>query len=116
LSFSAENGMEPRFAIGSDNVIAEATINRQIVTGQLTVYYETASVDLLNAFLQGQKASITCQLKDSDNKTLTFTFPAVRFTGGNTDSSGGAEIMMPLPFSAYYDTTTQSQFSITRSA
>jgi len=114
ITLTLENALEPRFAIGDDEVISQATIGRSNLSGQATFFFENAT--LLEKFLNETESSLEIDLTDSAANTLELLIPALKYNGGNTDTAGGGEILIPCPFQAFYDETVGSNFRITRSA
>lgn len=114
VSLTLENGLEPRFAIGDDEAIKQASIDRSNLSGQASFYFENGT--LLEKFLNETESSLKLALTDPDANTLEIFVPALKYNGGNTDASGGGDIIIPLPFQAYYDSVVGSSFQLTRSA
>lgn len=111
LSLTLENGLTPRFAIGSDEVTGQSSIGRSNLTGQLTAYFENAT--LLEKFLAQTESSLSFVLTDG-TKSYTFLVPKIKYNGGQPDTQGQGEITIALPFQAIYDSTSQSNLVVTR--
>jgi hypothetical protein len=116
ITLSVDNGLNPKFAIGSDTVISEATIGRSNVTGQATVYFQNET--MLEKFLNETASSLTFSLvsKDTSPNTYLFTLPRIVYNGGQPDTKGQGEIMLSIPFQCLYDSTAGTNIQITRSA
>ena len=100
ITMTLENGMEPRFVVGSDTT-RQPKIGKTRVTGSLTLYFEDSV--MLQAFNGGVKKSLKFTLEDLDGNTLEFNLPSILGTGGQVDVQGEADITIPFPFSAIYE-------------
>lgn len=114
ITLSVDNGLNAKHAIGSDTVISEATTGRSNVTGQITCYFHSES--LLEKFLEetGSTLEFTLVSKDAPANQYKFTLPRIIYTGGQPDTKGQGEIVLPIPFQALYDATAGSNLTITR--
>lgn len=114
ITLNVDNGLNPKFAIGSDSVISEATIGRSNITGQATVYFHNEA--MLEKFLNETPSALTFSLvsKDSPANTYLFTLPRIVYNGGQPDTKGQGEIMLSIPFQCLYDSTTGTNAMITR--
>jgi len=113
IEWSLENGIEPQFIIGSKTA-AEKSIGKSRATGTLTAYF--SSVALMNKFINETSSSIDYTLVDGAGNELKFSFPNVKYNGGQPDVSGDGPITIALPFVALYDETAGSQVVIERTA
>lgn len=113
ITLTVENGMEPRFVVFQDTT-NQTKAGKTRVTGQLTLYFESA--DLLTAFNGEVKKNLSFTLTDKDGNDYTFDLPAVLPTGGQVDVSGDADVTIPWPFTATYVTGagTPDALKITR--
>lgn len=112
IKLTLENGITPRFSIGSDEVSGQATIGRTNLTGQITAYFDSAA--LLDKFLNpATESSLKFTLTDG-TKSYEFLIPRIKYTGGQPDTSGQGEITIALPFQAIYDVATATNLSVTR--
>lgn len=109
LSFTLENGLEPRFALGSNKSISNK-IGRSNLSGQLGAYFENHA--LLNKFYQSTKSSIKIDLFDDAGNKYTLNAPRIVYSGGQPDVDGDSDIILGMPFQAIYDATTQTNFVI----
>lgn len=113
LSLNLENGITPRFAIGSDEVTGLASIGRSNLTGQLAAFFESAA--LLEKFLDPSvQSSLEFTLEDEAGNSYEFLLPKIKYTGGQPDTSGQAEITIALPFQALFDETEGTNLKVTR--
>jgi len=110
IELTLENGIEPRFVIGSKETI-RPSIGRSIVTGQITAYFEAAA--LLEKFVNETSSSLQFELGDLVNK-YTFLIPNLKYTGGQPDIQGEGPVLLTMPFQAIYSASEGSQIKITR--
>lgn len=112
IQLNLENGIEPRFVVGSRESIRPSSA-KATVTGQLTAYFEDSY--LLEKFVNEETSNIEFTLMDGvDGNGLKFTIPRVKYTGGQTDVSGDGAITIPLPFQATYEPNADTTLTITR--
>lgn len=114
LSLTLENGITPRFAIGSDEVTGQATIGRSNLTGQMTAFFENST--LLEKFLNQTASTLSLDLLDADGNQYTLDVPNLKYNGGQADTQGQGEITIALPFQAIYDATDETNVKLTRIA
>ena len=105
LSLTLENGIEPRFVIGSDTTI-RPSIGRSNLTGQLTAYFEDE--DLLTKFLNETESSLVFNTEDLSGNGYRWTLPRVKYNGGQPDTQGQGAITLSMPFQALFDTSAAS--------
>lgn len=110
MELSLENGIEPRFVVGSKKTI-KPSIGRSIVTGQITAHFETGA--LLDKFLSETSSNLEFTLGDGTN-SYTFKLPNIAYTGGQPDVEGEGSILLTMPFEAQYSAADVSQIVITR--
>lgn len=111
LGLTLENGIEPRFVIGSDTTI-RPSIGRSNLTGQVTAYFEDAA--LLEKFINETESSLVFGLEDLAGNAYRFTLPRIKYNGGQPDTQGQGAITLALPIQALYDTASASQIVIER--
>lgn len=114
ISATLENGIAPRFTLGSDEAQLQASIGRSNFSGQLTIYAEDAS--MIKKFLNQTESSIEFTLQDKAGNSYKFEIPRVLYNGGQRDVSGQGPITASIPFQALLDSTAGSQIVITRDA
>jgi hypothetical protein len=113
LSMTLENGIEPRFVIGSAETIHPG-IGRSNLTGQITAYFEDST--LLDKFINETESSLEFELADKAGNKYTFLLPRIKYTGGQPDTQGQGPITLAMPFQALYDSTEATNIKITRDA
>ena len=109
LSSTLENGIEPRFVIGSDKTI-RPSIGRSNLTGQVTAYFEDET--LLEKFLNETVSSLVYNLNDRAGNGYRVTYPRIKYNGGQPDTQGQGAITLACPFQALYDATTGTNIII----
>jgi hypothetical protein len=106
-----ENGMEPRWVIGSSRTL-EPSIGRSNLTGSLVVYFEDST--MVEKFYNETSTSLEFTLVDPDGNSYTFLLPNLSLTGGQPDISGPGSVTLNVPFQALLDATLGSNIKITK--
>lgn len=112
IELTLENGIEPRFVIGSKETI-RPSIGRSVATGQITAYFEGAA--LLEKFINETSSSLEFELTDGTSK-YTFKVPKLKYTGGQPDVQGEGPILLTMPFQAVLSSADGTQLVVTRDA
>lgn len=112
LTASLENGITPRPTIGSDTTQIAAGIQRSNLTGQMTIYAESAA--LLRKFLNQTESSIKCDFADAAGNKYRLYLPRIKYTGGQRDTAGQGTITSAMPFQALLDATLGTQIVLDR--
>lgn len=113
ISLSLENGIEPRFVVGSKETIRPA-IGRSKLSGQITAYFEDSR--LINKFINEVESSIEFEMPDLAGNKYKFILPRIKFNGGQPDVSGEGPITLSMPFEALLDSTSATNITIERKA
>lgn len=113
ISLNLENGLDPRFVVGSKNTILPA-IGRSNVSGNITAYFENSL--LLDKFINETESKIKFVLPDGAGNKLTVTLPRLKYNGGQPDVQGDGPITLSMPFQALLDATTMTNIIIDREA
>lgn len=100
IDFTIDNGITANYTICTPEA-ASLTPDRFNVTGTLTMLFESAAE--LNKFVSETTSSLKITLTDADENGLEFSFPKIKYTGGDVSVSGGGVIPISLPFQALYD-------------
>ena len=111
LSLTLQNGIEPRFVVGSKNSIYPSS-GRSNLTGQVSAYFENST--LVNKFLNETDSSVVFSLPDGAGNMLRVTIPRIKYTGGQPDVSGEGPIILSMPFQALLDPAEGSNIRIER--
>jgi hypothetical protein len=113
LTLTLENGITPRFVVGSDETI-KPSILKSNLTGQVTVYFENAA--MMQKFVNQTVSSIDCTLRDEAGNSVRILIPRLKYTGGQPDTQGDGPVMLTMPFQAVRDPVTGSNICIDRLA
>ncbi|MAF43767.1 MAG: hypothetical protein CMI54_06335 [Parcubacteria group bacterium] len=113
LTLNMENGLEPRFVVGSDKTILP-TVGRSNLSGNLTAYFENS--DLLDKFINEDESTLDLTLVDADGNSYHITMPRVKYNAGQPDVSGQGAITLAMPFQALYDADLDTNVIFTRIA
>ena len=111
ISFTVDNGMERRPTIMTGTDASQPSIGLSKVTGNYTVYFESAAE--YEKYLNSTDTSLEFTITNADG-SYTFLMPNVRFTGGQPDVQGPGAITLPLSFEASYDATEDTNLKVTR--
>jgi hypothetical protein len=115
IDFSLDNGITPLQVVGL-NKAAGLVDGRATITGTVTAFF--ANSTLINKFINETESSMEFQLSDAalTPNTLTFSFPRIKYSGGDLTVNGEGPITMSMPFTALIDNATQTTLKITRSS
>lgn len=113
VSLSLDNGIEPRFIVGSSTSI-QGTDKRSNLTGNLTAYF--LSKTLYEKFLNETESELVLTLTDLDGNDLQIDIPRLKYTGGNPEVSDEGSVSISLDFQALYSSGDASNIVITRTA
>lgn len=111
ISLTLENGIEPRFVIGSDTTI-HPSIGRSNVSGQITAYFEDSS--LIDKFVNETESSLSFTLVDAAGNGYRFTLPRIKYNGGQPDTQGQGSITLAMPIQALFDSVSGTNIMVER--
>ena len=111
LSLTLINNLAVRHVIGGGGETLRPSIGQCVVTGSMSAYLTNA--ELIRKYYDEESTSIEMTVQHN-NKSQTYLFPKLKFTGGQPDSSSSGPIIVPLPFQSTYDTTQAGSIVITR--
>lgn len=111
MEVTLENGIEPRFVVGSATTL-RPSIGRCNVTGSITVYLEDQA--MLTKFQNETESSLSVTLTDPVGKTFKIEIPKLKYNSGQPDVSGEGSVTVSMDFQAIYDTVAASNITITR--
>lgn len=112
MSITIENGIEPRFVVGSKFSIKPGA-KRRNVTGSLTAYFENNALRL--AYLNELEQLISLAISDgAAGNTYQITFPRVKITEAPHPVDGEGDIMQNMNYRALLDDATASSIKIER--
>lgn len=84
------------------------------ITGTITARFKNAT--LLDKFINETESSMDFQLDDiGGTEYLKFTFPRIKYNGGEIDPPQTGPVIINLPFVALYDSATSTALQIERS-
>ena len=112
LSIDIDNGIEPRFVVGSKYSIRPGA-KRRNVTGSLTAYFEDNTLRL--AYLNELPQAIVMTLSDgASGNTYEITMPKVKLTEAPRPIDGEGDIMQNISYRGLLDSTTATSIKIVR--
>lgn len=111
IQFNLDNGLDPRFVVGSKNTI-RPSIGRSNISGQITAYFENSL--LLDKFINETESDIEFNLPDGAGNNLKFILPRIKYNGGQPDVQGEGPITLAMPFQALLDSVTGTNIIIER--
>ncbi len=83
------------------------------LSGTMEVYLEDAAY--YQKWLAGTNTSLSVGMADGAGNGYMFDFPKIKFKDGGLNMSGRDDVMLSLPFDAFYDATSNRGIRITRS-
>lgn len=113
ITLQIENGIEPRYVVGSKFSITPGA-KRRAVSGSMNTYWENN--DLRNKFLNEQEVNVEFDLIDPDDATKKYTFsvPRVKFTEAPHAVEGEGDIMLNISYRGLLDATVGSSIKVTK--
>jgi hypothetical protein len=112
MSLTVENGIEPRFVVGSKFSFKPGA-KRRNVTGSMTAYFEDNNLRL--AYLNELEQNIALSISDgAAGNTYIITMPRVKITEAPNPVDGEGDIMLNMNYRALLDDTTASSIRIER--
>jgi hypothetical protein len=114
MNFSLKNNLRPGSAVG---VLGAAFVNagRCEVTGGATVYFQDGTV--WDKFQANTPSSISFCAQDAEGNAYIFTFPKIKYSGGDVLAGGAdADAMVDTTFQAMRDPITGCTIQIDRFA
>jgi hypothetical protein len=104
LSLTFKNNLRNQDAIGYHTPIGMGTGWFEL-EGKMSVYFKDAT--MYNKLINHTSTSFSFRLTDASGNVYIFTIPKIRILKGEPLVSGGnSDIMLPVEFAAYYDSTT----------
>lgn len=111
ITASLENGLEPRYVVGSKTSI-KPSVGRSNATLNVTAFFEDSA--LLTKFVNETESSISFDLPDPAGNILRFTYPRVKYMGGQPDTEGEGPVTLSMPVQALLDPVTGTNLYIDR--
>ena len=113
-TINVNNGLEAKYAVGCEGS-QDPSVSQSVVDGSLTVYLE--DMTLYKKFINDTSMALSLRLLDSGGDYTTIEIPnAVISSGTQPDVTGDGAIMLPISFTAHYDSTLGSHISVTSDA
>jgi hypothetical protein len=122
FDLTISNGLRSRAQVGflGPKSFGQSAI---LVSGSLTVYYDSASSDMIEKLYEGfEDGSLAIALEaldvqstpgDVETPALVIDLPRVKFTGATRHATGtGTDVMAELGFTAFYDETSAETVSL----
>lgn len=97
ISLTVENGLEPRFVVGSKQSL-QPSIGRAKISGSVTAFFENST--LLDKFVNETESSLEFTLPDAAGNAYRVFLPRIKYTGGQPDVSGEGPVTLSMPFMA----------------
>lgn len=113
LSLNIDNGITPRFVVGSKfSILPGAT--RRNVTGTVNSYFEDNK--LRNKFLNETETNIEFELIDPATPTQKYIFkiPRLKFTEASRPVDGEGDIMLNLSYQGLWNSADNTSIIVTR--
>lgn len=112
MAINLENGIEPRFVVGSKFSISPGAKRRQ-VSGTLTAYYEDNK--LRSKFLNEQESNLTIDILDGTTGSgYRFELPRIKITEAPRPIDGEGDIMLNMSYTGLLDQTQGYSIQITK--
>lgn len=111
ISLTLQNGIEPRFVVGSKNTIFPS-IGTSNMTGQVTAYFEDSS--FVRKFINETESNLAINLPDDANNVQRWRLPRLKYTGGQPDLSGEGSIVLTMPFQVLLDASEETNIQVER--
>lgn len=110
IELSLNNGLEPAFVVGADTT-PQIVPGRSNLTGTVSAYFENET--LLDKFINETESAIVLSLGGA-TASYEIELPRIKYTGGDNAVSGEGPIVINMPFQALYDSTDETNITITR--
>lgn len=112
MAINLENGIEPRFVVGSKFSIKPSAKRRQI-SGTLTAYYEDNK--LRSKFLNEQESILTVDILDGTTGAgYRIEMPRIKITEAPRPIDGEGDIMLNMTYNGLLDQTEGYSIKITK--
>lgn len=108
--------VRPQHALTSKDPFGIGGNSREF-TGTLNLYWDDNAAAIYQKLLDDTASSLYFKLNDADGNDIVFSFPAIKYRGGNADVSDvDSDIFVPLEFYCELDDTTSIMAQIDRFA
>lgn len=114
MAINLENGIEPRFVVGSKSSIKPGS-KRRNVTGKLTAYYEDNA--LRSKFLNEEESTLSIDVVDGTTGAgYRVEMPRIKITEAPRPIDGEGDIMLNMSYQSLLDQTLGYGIKITKLA
>ncbi len=110
IELTLNNGIEPQYALFNRSACA-VSWGRSTLTGTLSAFYTDGN--LVDDFINDTRISLEFTLERGEY-SYTFLVPNITLTGADAPAESEGPITLNIPWSAALDTTTGTNFKITR--
>jgi hypothetical protein len=112
LDFTLNNNLGATYVLGS-NVTPQMEFGMSTLEGSMTVYYQDKA--LIDKFLGETESSLSIVMDDRvAGKNYTFLMPRIKINGAAVPVGSPQSRLITVPFVALKDSSTGTQFRITR--
>lgn len=111
LTLTIANGYGENFVLGN-NTPANLTYGYATVSGQLTVYFDSAT--LYNKFINETGSTLSFAINDGAGNVHTWVLPNVKYNGMTLPVTNDQAIQATVPFVALFDNATSTAVQVTR--
>lgn len=112
IDFTLNNNLNPAFVLGS-TTNAQMEFGMSSLEGTMTVYYQDAA--LITKFLNETESSLSIVLDDRvAGLNYTLLMPRIKINGAAVPVANPQSRLMTIPFVALRDSSTGTQFRVTR--
>jgi len=114
LDFTLSNSLSPTFVIGDDSA-PQLEYGRAEIEGTISAYFEDAS--LVNRFIDETETQLEVSVDDpTGSNAYTFLFPRIKINSAEIGVEGPTSRIINMSFIALYDSTEDSNLTITRTS
>ena len=113
MSLTLENGITPRFVVGSRQTINPSVGNSNL-TGSMTVFFESGA--LVKKFVDEAESDLYFSMPDLEGNLIEYRIPRIKYTGGQPDVSGVGPVTLTMPFQALFDPTLGTNIAMDRTS
>lgn len=111
LKFNVNNNTRAQKALGVFGTVGVG-YGELAISGTLEVFVENAAY--YQKWLQGTNTSLSVGMADASGNGYMFDFDRINFKDGGLNLSGRDDVMLSLPFEAFYNPATNRGIRITR--
>lgn len=110
LTLNYDNGADQLYRLLQSKP-SRAVTGRANVTGTISAFFDDAT--LINKFYNETVSSLAFTLTDAAGNSYAFSIPKIKYTGATKDV-GENNIVLNMPFQAFFDTVSATTIQITR--